>query len=621
MQSSSNNRLVYRLRGVVGGREKTFDLVLGSYRIGRTFASDLVLPDIEVSREHAALRVTPEGLEIEDLGSRNGCFVDGRRIDRATVAPGAEVRFGAVTLQVEAVDAGDVELGLALETSGVAVEPKPSAPGPDDIRATVTQRDVEQVISREWLSLLERFIERLTAGALPDLAGALVFLVEALGTRVGACAVDWTPAGDPVVLGAAGELPPLPSLDEIQRLRSDRERTGSDLCTAFLETEPVLSLAARFGRGQEPRCLLLWGDFPGRLRCATLLRALLRLVDLREPRLAKSPHASAGPGCFPELVFPDDYRPGTSPAAAAMYRHLGQSLSGHLAVLVVGETGVGKERVAKILHESSERRQGPIVAINCAAIPAEMLEAEMFGIGKGVATGVDPRPGTFQLAEGGTLFLDEVGDMAPALQAKLLRALQEREIQPVGKRPRRVDVRVIAATNADLQLRMEEGTFRRDLYYRLAGHLLEVPPLRHAREDIPALVEHFLRRFAGEAGRSIRGVTAKALRLLAAYPWPGNVRELEHEMHRLVCAAAEGQVIDSGMLAHRIRHPPRSEPEAEPEIGTGSLALVPRLRELESQLIREALRRSNGKQIEAAKLLGISRNGLANKLKRLGLRG
>ncbi len=321
----------------------------------------------------------------------------------------------------------------------------------------------------------------------------------------------------------------------------------------------------------------------------------------------------------PQLIFPRDYRPGVSPMTNAMYRQLCPLLKGRRPALIVGETGVGKEQIAKILHASSDHREGPFVAVNCAAIPGEMLEAEMFGIRKGVATGVSERQGKFQLAEGGTLFLDEIADMAPVLQAKLLRALQEREIQPVGGRPRGIDVRVVAATNADLTERMDTGMFRRDLFYRLAGHLVEVPALRKVQEDVPGLVEHFLEQFSSETGVYIRGVTTEALRLLTHYPWPGNVRELEHELHRLVCSAVDGQVIDSAMLAHRVRHPPWPECEVEPEELVGSLTLEPRLRQLETQLIREALRRTKGKRIAAAQLLGISRNGLAKKMKRLGL--
>ncbi len=199
--------------------------------------------------------------------------------------------------------------------------------------------------------------------------------------------------------------------------------------------------------------------------------------------------------------------------------------------------------------------------------------------------------------------------------------LEEKEVHPVGsRRPRKINVRIVAATNADVMQIMEEGVFRRDLFYRLAGHLVEVPPLRRSQDDIPGLVEHFLRIFSQETGTRIRGVTAKALRLLKAYPWPGNVRELEHEIRRLVDSADDGQVIDSGMLAQRIRLPSRSPAVPRVRASGDSLALGPRLQELEGQLIREALRLSEGKQIEAARLLGISRNGLSKKLKRLGIR-
>ena len=300
--------------------------------------------------------------------------------------------------------------------------------------------------------------------------------------------------------------------------------------------------------------------------------------------------------------------------------------AGDLPVLLLGETGVGKEGLARILHLSSSRHGGPFVAINCAAIPADLLEAEMFGIGKGIATGVVERKGKFQLAEGGTLFLDEIGDMPLPLQAKLLRALQEREIQPVGGAPLRVDIRVVAATNSDLHRRMEEGLFRRDLYYRVAGFALRLPPLRERREDIPALVQAFLERFAAEATKAVRGVTIKALRALVEFPWPGNIRELEHEMRRLVYLCPEGQAIDSTMLSpHVAACAPAGDPDAhepaellEPGV-SGSLDLEVGVARLERRLIERALEQAGGNRTQAAKLLGISRNGLAIKMERLGL--
>jgi transcriptional regulator with PAS, ATPase and Fis domain len=304
----------------------------------------------------------------------------------------------------------------------------------------------------------------------------------------------------------------------------------------------------------------------------------------------------------------------------SLYGQMLPLIDGDIPVLILGETGVGKEHLARTLHDSSARRRGPFVAINCAAIPADLLESELFGIGKGVATGVAERAGKFQLAEAGTLFLDEIGDMPLDLQAKLLRALQEREVQPVGSpRPIRVDIRVVAATNSDLLERVNAGRFRRDLYYRVAGYALQVPALRERRDDIPALVETFLQRFARETGKPIRGITVKALRLLVEQPWPGNVRELEHEARRLVYLCPRGQAIDSSMLAGRLSASPSLEPDASPSDAAGSLVIEDQVGRVEARLIRAALERTGGNRTEAAKLLGISRNGLAIKMERLGI--
>ena len=318
------------------------------------------------------------------------------------------------------------------------------------------------------------------------------------------------------------------------------------------------------------------------------------------------------------LAFPEGYVVGDSAAIASLHAQMKPLVDGDIPVLVLGETGVGKECVARILHLSSARRAGPFVAINCAAIPADLLEADLFGIGKGVATGVVERTGRFQMAEGGTLFLDEIGEMPAPLQTKLLRALQQKEVQPVGGAPTRVDIRVVAATNSDLFRRMEEGAFRRDLYYRVAGYALRVPALRERREDIPAFVEAFVRAFSGEARRSVRGITVRALRALVDYPWPGNVRELEHEVRRLVSLCPDGRPLESGMLSPQILAPPAASAGEEAALG---LSLEANVARLERRLIREALERARGNRSEAARLLGISRNGLALKMTRLGITG
>jgi two-component system response regulator HupR/HoxA len=287
-------------------------------------------------------------------------------------------------------------------------------------------------------------------------------------------------------------------------------------------------------------------------------------------------------------------------------------------VLITGETGVGKEHIAEILHSSSNRREGPFVAVNCAAIPSELLEAELFGIESGVATGVSARKGKFQLARGGVLFLDEIGDMSLELQSKLLRAIQALEVHPLGARaPEPIDVRIITATNTDLQALIAAGRFRRDLYYRVAGFTVHVPPLRARRDDIPAFTEYFMRLYSEEIGKPVRGMTVKALSCLAAAPWAGNVRELEHEVRRLVYLCPENQVIDSSMLSPSILLPPLELQLQELGID-GDLNLEAAIGLVEERLINAALAKTKGNRSRAAKLLGISRNGLALKMDRLG---
>ncbi|MEM7583163.1 MAG: sigma 54-interacting transcriptional regulator [Acidobacteriota bacterium] len=321
-----------------------------------------------------------------------------------------------------------------------------------------------------------------------------------------------------------------------------------------------------------------------------------------------------------ELAFPEGYVPGQSDAMVELYRLLAALRSADLPVLIEGETGVGKELVAQTLHRSSVRRDGPFVAVNCAAIPADLLEAEMFGIGEGVATGVRKRTGRFVAAQGGALFLDELGEMPLELQAKLLRALQEKEIQPVGSPPVPVDVWVISATNTDLRGRAERQRFRQDLYYRVAGSVLRVPALRERAGDIPLLLEHFLRRSAAQSGKLIRGMTVKALAALEAYPWPGNVRELEHLAKRLAHACADGQAIDSKLLPELYDPPPPLSSEAEVEGEAGSLRLEDHVQAAERRAIIQALAQSEGSQRQAARLLGISRNTLARKIRQLEIR-
>jgi transcriptional regulator with PAS, ATPase and Fis domain len=286
-------------------------------------------------------------------------------------------------------------------------------------------------------------------------------------------------------------------------------------------------------------------------------------------------------------------------------------------VLLSGETGTGKEVIARAIHAGSARAAGPFVAVNCAAFPDTLLESELFGHAKGSFTGADrAKDGLMALADGGTLFLDEVGETSTALQAKLLRALQEREVRPVGgTRARRVDVRVVAATNRDLTGEIAHGRFRADLYWRLAVFPIRVPPLRERREDVLALARHFLALHGAREGRPGCRLTREAEELLLAHHWPGNVRELENEILRALALSEAFEPIPPERLSERLGQllEPLSGLVCDAEPLRDSLA------RFEAWCLRRALDRNAGRRAETARNLGLTREGLYKKLKRHGI--
>ena len=284
-------------------------------------------------------------------------------------------------------------------------------------------------------------------------------------------------------------------------------------------------------------------------------------------------------------------------------------------VLLGGESGVGKDLIARAIHEKSRRAAGPFVKINSTAIPENLLESELFGYEKGAFTGaVTSKPGKFELADKGTLFLDEIGDVPAATQVKLLRVLQEREFERLGgTRTVKVDVRLLAATNRDLRAALEQGTFREDLYYRLNVVPVDIAPLRERKEDIPELANLFLARFAKDSGRQLRGISPAAMQVLVGHYWPGNVRELQNVIER-ACALAAGPeltVDDVQLDVPRHRAAVGASERFLPEGMT--------LDQWEDEMIREALKRAGGNKSQAARLLGLSRNALRYRLSKIGI--
>jgi Nif-specific regulatory protein len=287
-----------------------------------------------------------------------------------------------------------------------------------------------------------------------------------------------------------------------------------------------------------------------------------------------------------------------------------------VSVLITGESGTGKELAAKAIHYTSPRSRKPFVALNCAALPESLVESELFGIERGVATGVQPRIGQFQIADGGTLFLDEIGDLSLPAQAKILRVLQERVLERVGGRTAiPVDVRVLAATNKDLSAEIAKGNFREDLFYRLNVIHIHMPPLREIREEIPLLANHFLKDYCKEIARPAMQFSPEVLRRLLAADWPGNVRQLRNEVLRLA-ACTPGVLIVEDDLWDAIPTPGRDQPSGAAAPQT---ALKKAVEELERRMIAEALAGTRNNQLQAARILGLSRQGLINKMKRYAI--
>ncbi|HVJ16774.1 MAG TPA: sigma-54 dependent transcriptional regulator [Polyangiaceae bacterium] len=355
----------------------------------------------------------------------------------------------------------------------------------------------------------------------------------------------------------------------------------------------------------------------------TVVRKALRTRDLSE-RDASRPIASAAPaGVRYDII-------GQSSSILDLYAILDRVADTPTTVLITGESGTGKELVARALHENSSRKDKPFIKVNCAAIPRDLMESELFGYERGAFTGaVSSKPGRFELASGGTLFLDEIGSIPVEMQVKLLRALQESEFERVGGvKTIRVDVRLVAATNSDLKKEIAAGTFREDLYYRLNVVPIRLASLRERAEDIPLLVEHFVAKFNARLKKTVTGTDEEAEALLRGYPWPGNIRELENVIERAVLFCDKSELTAADLPAEvrgtSASGPPSPVPHKAADTPVGQDGLKEQVKaamvRLERELIVRALDQTGNNVTHAARLLKISRKGLQLKMKELGLR-
>ncbi|HEX5657108.1 MAG TPA: sigma-54 dependent transcriptional regulator [Polyangiales bacterium] len=354
------------------------------------------------------------------------------------------------------------------------------------------------------------------------------------------------------------------------------------------------------------------------------LDAALSRVHVRRKLSVAPPALLSAP---PQQSWRERYAPdvlGSDPSLLRVFSIIERVADSDCSVMITGESGTGKELIARAVHDFSDRRDKPFMAVNCAAIPETLLESELFGHTRGAFTGAqNARVGRFAAADGGTIFLDEIGEMPIGLQAKILRLLQEKEVTPLGEsKSRKIDVRVVAATNKDLDEMVRDRSFREDLLYRLNVIPIELPALRHRKSDVPELVRHFLARANQRRAKKVIGISQRALDLMCEFDWPGNVRQLENTVQRMVLLKVEGELgvedLPDKMRSAQTRSVTKRSPWDEPQLPPEGLDLREAIEAFESSLIRQALERVGWNKNRAAALLQMNRTTLVEKLKKKG---
>ncbi len=562
--------MAVRLVAFVGDRALRFAPGPGSHTVGSSTDSAIRLNHPTVSRNHALLEIGDEGVTLTDLGSRNGTRVDGRAVTaKVSLPPGSRVRIGSVELHVDEVGADDVEVGIKL-------------PDADPDTPPMTP-EVPCELSTVGPAALQSF----ALTRLPELAEAVARgdSHTEVAQAVGAALLQSLPCRRVEITSVDGG-----------GVVYSGERSGSGEagpCRADAGEGTVLAVEFRSGSFAEVY--------------APLVRAAAALVRAAARSPARPPVSAAGAGDAPRPPRPSSL----DPEVRSIYAQAARVAVSRVSVLIRGESGTGKELLARFIHSASDRAAAALVTVNCAALPRDLLESELFGIEQGVATGVEARPGRFEAAHGGTLFLDEIGDMSLETQAKILRVLQEGEVYRLGgQRARPADVRVLSATNRDVGAMLAEGALRRDLYHRIADWVVTLPPLRDRRADIPNLAAHFLARACAELGVRAAGISRAALAALVSYAWPGNVRQLEKEMTRAALFVEDGELLDTLRLQDEIVSARR---------GHDGDRLKDVVEEAERDHIRRVLAACAGLVPEAADRLGIGVSTLYRRMKELGL--
>jgi Nif-specific regulatory protein len=640
------------LHGQAEQRVHRFSGPSASISIGRSPASSVGVTDFHLSGDHAQITQIGDIYVFRDLRSTNGSAVerDGKRIQidatarwEIALADGDTLLLGnrndpvRISVHIEASSASDDDLGDRLVASRSIMD---------------LPQVTDQIEGREPAEALRIYKALQPLGARLEPNGVIEAIVEAvfeLLPRATHVAILLRSEGDKDRFALAVSrqrqgATAAPTIDPVRASRAVLRRVLAEraaVLTANAQEELSSSESIMGGQIMSMIAIPLWrgediigliqvdnrasaGMFHERdLETSLLLGAQSALaIDNATlvQRLRVAEERARGENVYlkrREQKIKFDNIIGESSAMKNVLNQLEKVIDTRATVCVEGETGTGKELVASAIHYQSSRRDKMFVAQNCAALPENLLESELFGHKRGAFTSADSdKKGLFEIADGGTLFLDEMGEMPMSLQAKLLRVLQEGTIRPVGATSeKQVDVRIICATNRDLAAEVEKGRFRQDLYYRLMVFPIKLPPLRDRREDIPELASHFLKRYAEEYRVELPGFTQDALDALSSYNWPGNIRELENEVQRLVIQAESGHWIEVTDLSSRLRKIEGTVTRIAPKQGT----LKEMMDQVERWLIAEALRDHGGNKTKTAATLGITREGLHKKLAKFGV--
>jgi Nif-specific regulatory protein len=639
------------LEGSAKGR--TFELREPVVTLGRADLNTIVLTDYHLSGEHGQIFLEGDRYIYRDLRSTNGSAVvrDGQRIPvdascdwEITLRDGDELCLGdpkapvVLAMGLPAAASHDDDLGDLLIASRSIVD-LPAVTGRvegDPVSALRVYRALQRLSSPVDMNATLEAVAESTFELLPQATNVAILLRSDTDTDRYTIALSRQrsskqgAAGEPVDTVRASRLVLRQVLADRAAIITANAQEELGTSESIIGAKILSMIAVPLWRGDQIRGLLQAdnrasaGMFEERdLELALLLgsQAALALDNAAlVSRLKVAEERLRGENIYfkrreENLRF--DSIIGESTAMKSVIGQLQKVLDTRATVCIEGETGTGKELIASAIHYQSRRRDKMFVAQNCAALPENLLESELFGHKKGAFTSAESdKKGLFEIADGGTLFLDEIGEMPLTLQAKVLRVLQEGTVRPVGATAeRQVDVRIICATNRDLAAEVEKGNFRQDLYYRVMVFPIRLPPLRERREDIPLLVDHFLRRYKEEYRMNIAGVSQEALDAIIAYRWPGNIRELENEVQRLVIQTEPDSWIEVGDLSPRLRKVEGTLARIAPKKGT----LKEMMEQVERWLLAEALREHDNNKTRTAQTLGITREGLHKKLAKFGM--